>query len=80
MGQSSKQESSNRSYWKSLSVSQRESIALSAGTTAEYLRQVLVYERQPSADMAKRLEEATGGALTRRTLRPDLFADMQVAP
>ncbi|GEM_PF-6224603 len=73
-------QSSHREFWKSLSVQQRESIAEKAGTSAEYLRQVLVYERQPSADMAKRLEEATGGALTRRTLRPDLFADMQVAP
>lgn len=71
---------SHRDYWKSLSVTQRDAIALSAGTTAEYLRQVLVYERQPSADMAKRLEEASAGALTRRSLRPDLFADMQVAP
>ena len=78
MGQSSK-EVSNRSYWKSLSVDQRKSVALSAGTSAEYLRQVLVYERKPSADMAKRLEEATGGVLSRRSLRPDLFADMQVA-
>lgn len=73
-------QSSHREFWKSLSVVQRESIANRAGTSAEYLRQVLVYDRQPSADMAKRLEEATGGALTRVTLRPDLFADMQVAP
>ncbi|WP_301585067.1 hypothetical protein [Halomonas alkaliantarctica] len=72
--------SSHREFWKSLTISQREKIAGAAGTSAEYLRQVLVYERQPSADMAKRLEEATGGALTRRSLRPDLFADMQVAP
>ncbi|WP_237673800.1 helix-turn-helix domain-containing protein [Vreelandella profundi] len=73
-------QSSHREFWKSLTIRQRESIADVAGTSAEYLRQVLVYERQPSADMAKRLEEATGGALTRRSLRPDLFADMQVAP
>lgn len=73
-------QSSHREFWKSLTVSQRESIAQSAGTSAEYLRQVLVYERQPSADMAKRLEDATNGGLTRRSLRPDLFADMQVAP
>lgn len=80
MGLSSKTESSNREYWKSLTVAQREAIAVSADTSVEYLRQVLMYERQPSADLAKRLEEATGAALTRRTLRPDLFADMQVAP
>lgn len=73
-------QSSHREFWKSLSIQERESIAIQAGTSAEYLRQVLVYERQPSADMAKRLEEATRGALTRRELRPDLFADMQVAP
>ncbi|WP_027967299.1 hypothetical protein [Halomonas halocynthiae] len=68
----------HRDYWKSLSDSDRERIAKHAGTTPEYLRQVLVYERQPSASMAKRLERASGGALTRRSLRPDLFADMQV--
>lgn len=72
-------DSLHREFWKSLSIGQRESIAAKAGTTAEYLRQVLVYERQPSADMAKRLESATGGSLTRRSLRPDLFADMEVA-
>ncbi|PKG50264.1 transcriptional regulator [Halomonas sp. MES3-P3E] len=72
-------QNSHREFWKALTVEQREVIADQAGTTAEYLRQVLVYERQPSADMAKRLEEATQGVLTRRTLRPDLFADMQVS-
>lgn len=73
-------QSSHREFWKSLSIEQREIIAIKVGTSAEYLRQVLVYERQPSADMAKRLEEATKGTLTRRSLRPDLFADMQVLP
>ncbi len=37
-------QSSHREFWKSLSVDQRESIAVKAGTSAEYLRQVLVYD------------------------------------
>lgn len=69
----------NSEFWKSLSISQRKRIANDAGASVEYLRQVLVYERQPSADMAKRLEDAAAGALTRCNLRPGLFADMQVA-
>lgn len=69
----------HKEFWKALSPEDRESLAAQAETSAGYLRQVLIYGRKPSAAMAKRLEVASAGRLTRKALRPDLFAGMTTA-
>ncbi|SEJ55186.1 transcriptional regulator [Frateuria terrea] len=53
----------------------RRSLADQCGTTPGYLWQVAVNWRGRKAgiDLAKRIEKATDGAITRYDLRPDVF-------
>lgn len=44
------------------------------GTTRGHLRQIAYANRQASAEVAARLESATGGLVTRKQLRPDDWA------
>lgn len=74
------QQQSLKDKWRSLTQEQRDQIASKAGTTTAYLRQVLACGRKPGAEMAKNIELASGGDISRQVLRPDLFADLiQVA-
>jgi DNA-binding transcriptional regulator YdaS (Cro superfamily) len=50
-------------------------VAIAAGTTLVYLKQIATGFRNPSPRLAKRLEEASGGRMTRDCLRPDIFGD-----
>lgn len=49
------------------------SIAKAAGTKYNNLQQICLYDGACSAKLALRLETATGGALTKEMLRPDIF-------
>lgn len=50
----------------------REALARKVGTTYQYLHQLAHGHRRASVELCKRFERHTG--LTRRDLRPDLFA------
>lgn len=65
-----------KKFWKTLGPGERDAIAAKAGTTTEYLRQVLACGRRCSASMAKSIESATEGKVSRKALRPDIFSDM----
>lgn len=52
---------------------ERERVAASAGTSVAYLWQLAGGHSRASADMAVRIEQASGGRITREELRPDLF-------
>ena len=54
---------------------QREAVAEEAKTTVAYLWQLSGGHRKASLELAKRLRDATGGALTIEGLRPDIFGD-----
>ena len=49
-----------------------KALAQMAGTSVGYLRLLSYGLRRPSADMALKLEHASGGLITARELRPDL--------
>lgn len=53
----------------------RGELAASLGLSAAYLWQLASGwdERKPSPQLALRIEEATGGDVTRHDLRPDIF-------
>lgn len=59
-------------YFKSHPIQARRELARAAGTKVIYLRQIRHGHRRPSADLAIRLEHASGGLITARELRPDL--------
>jgi DNA-binding transcriptional regulator YdaS (Cro superfamily) len=48
-------------------------LADSLDTSAEYLRQVFLYEKPVGAKLAREIERETSGAVTAIELRPDLF-------
>lgn len=44
------------------------------GISAEWMSKLIACKVNPSAALSKRIEEATQGLVTRKDLRPDLFA------
>lgn len=44
------------------------------GVTQSWMSLLIHDKRRPSAALAKKIEDATQGLVTRRELRPDLFA------
>lgn len=51
----------------------RQEVADTAGTSVAYLWQLAGGHRKASLEMAKRLQDASAGALTIEGLRPDIF-------
>jgi hypothetical protein len=61
-----------KSFVKQTPPDERERVAMLAGTTDAYLQQLAGGHRKPSSALAKRLEEASCGKLTRlKLLYPD---------
>lgn len=58
-------------------MDQRKALAEKCGTSPEYLWQVATgwRDRKPSIELAKKIEAATDGAVTRQDLRPDVFGE-----
>jgi hypothetical protein len=54
-----------------------ESVAVRAGTSVAYLRQLAGKHRLPSPDMARRLVVASSGVMALERLRPDIWGDEQ---
>lgn len=63
-------------------MDQRKALAEKCGTSPEYLWQVATgwRARKPSVDLARKIEEATAGAVTRAELRPDIFGPLPPSP
>lgn len=62
-------------------MDRRRQLAAAVGSDAGYLWQVATgwKGRKASPDLAKKIELATGGQVTRHDLRPDIFGVAQVA-
>lgn len=57
-----------------LSAAERQKLAAKLKTTPDYLmHQIGGGHRRASAEMAKRIHDATGGAVPKHELRPDIF-------
>lgn len=52
---------------------ERKALALQVGTSVNYLYQLAGGHRQASPELAKKIEEATEGAITKQELRPDIW-------
>jgi DNA-binding transcriptional regulator YdaS (Cro superfamily) len=48
-------------------------MALHLGISAEWMSKLIAQKVKPSAMLARDIETATGGLVTREDLRPDLF-------
>ncbi len=56
-------------------TNERQDLADLAGTSVAHLWQLAGGHRKASLELAKRLEDASKGALTIEGLRPDIFMD-----
>ncbi len=62
-----------RTYMKTKGRPASETMAKRAGTSYNYLIQLAGGHRKPSHKLAKRIEAATRGVISRHDLRPDIF-------
>ncbi|MCY1248114.1 hypothetical protein D9M71_88340 [compost metagenome] len=61
-----------RDWLAKASAEERERVALAAKTTVGHLWQLAGGHRKASAELAERLQDASGSAITIAGLRPDL--------
>ena len=57
-----------------------DTLAANAGTKPVYLRQIVKGHRKPSHGLARAIEVATNGRVTRQELRPDIFGPVDPLP
>lgn len=62
-----------KTFYELFGAEEAERVAVQAGTTLDYFRQIMYGNRNPSHKLTKRLEAESGGRLTRYGLRPDIF-------
>ncbi|WP_273081285.1 hypothetical protein [Stenotrophomonas nitritireducens] len=69
-----------RAYLSTLSTPAQLDYAYRAGTTIGYLRKALSKGQRFDGALARRLDEQSGGAVSRLELRPDIFGDVAGHP
>ncbi len=70
-----------KTFYEQAGKEEAERVAIAAGTTLDYFKQIMYGNRQPSHVLTQRLETESGGRMTRHDLRPDIYGnpDMQAA-
>ena len=56
-----------------LLIADRKLLAKAVGTVPAYLYQIAAGHRKPSAALARKIHEATSGAVSLHSLRPDVW-------
>lgn len=56
-------------------MERREALATAVERSPDYLWQVATQRRRASTDLARAIETATAGQVTRASLRPDVWGD-----
>lgn len=64
-----------KDYLATLTADGKKALAEAAETEVIYLIQIAGGHSTPSPKLAKRIEEASKGAVTRAELRPDVFGE-----
>ncbi|MBN5011479.1 hypothetical protein JY406_02560 [Stenotrophomonas maltophilia] len=62
-----------RTYLGTLAPEEQAAFAVNAGTTIGYLRKALSKRTRFDGALARRLDEQSGGVVSRSELRPDIF-------
>lgn len=68
-----------RTYLGTLAPDDQAAFAVRAGTTIGYLRKALSKRTRFDGALARRLDEQSGGQVSRSELRPDIFDAPEVA-
>ena len=64
-----------KTFLETFGEPEAERVAKEAGTNLAYFKQIMYLARSPSPKLALRLEKASGGRLTRESLRPDIYGE-----
>jgi len=64
-----------REYLNTLSHAEKLAFAHRAGTTLGYLQKALCVASRFGGVLARRLDEASGGFISKHELRPDIFGE-----
>lgn len=65
-----------RTYLATLPPLDQAAYAIRSGTTIGYLRKALSTKPRLDGALARRLDEESGGAVSRHDLRPDVFGEV----
>lgn len=68
-----------RTFWTGLTAREKSDFAATLGRSRNYLAQIACGAATPSAELARDIEAATGGKVTRRDLLPDVFGEVSAA-
>ncbi|KRG43028.1 hypothetical protein ARC63_10325 [Stenotrophomonas geniculata ATCC 19374 = JCM 13324] len=68
-----------RTYLGTLAPDDQAAFAVKAGTTIGYLRKALSKRTRFDGALARRLDEQSGGQVSRSELRPDIFDPPEAA-
>lgn len=60
-------------HWLQLRERTAASLAVEVGCSKAHLSHIMAGRLRPSPQLALRIEQATGGAVSRAVLRPDIF-------
>lgn len=64
-----------KQYFKDEPYGAKKEMAEHLGITQTWLGLLIRKARRPSPELAKKIEKATQGLVTKKELRPDLFGD-----
>jgi DNA-binding transcriptional regulator YdaS (Cro superfamily) len=62
-------------YLASIQCDERKRVAKECGTSVDYLYQLAGKHRNAGHALTRKIEKATGKAVTKEELRPDIFGD-----
>lgn len=64
-----------KEYWDTLTKAEQNALAKRVGSSSGYLRLVFNGYKKAGFSLAKKIEEETGGLVTRIQLRPDIYGN-----
>ena len=64
-----------KDFWRKMKPKERDAFAKSVRSTPGHLRQVFMYDRRTSADLARDLFNATGGVIGAHEFCPGAFSE-----
>ncbi|EMQ4184634.1 transcriptional regulator [Serratia marcescens] len=64
-----------KEYWDTLTKAEQNALAKRVGSSSGYLRLVFNGYKKAGFSLAKKIEEETGGLVTKIQLRPDIYGN-----
>ncbi|MGG2141657.1 YdaS family helix-turn-helix protein [Candidatus Symbiopectobacterium sp.] len=69
-----------KEFWDTLTIAEQHKLAHKVGSSRGYLRLIFNGYKKVGFSLARSLEEATDGAVTKAQLRPDIYENLVGAP